>query len=53
MTTDGKPLILDSAGDGARDANGEKIPDGVHLRPFSKGSWYAAHADHAIRIINP
>jgi len=47
----GQPLILDSHGADVRDADGSLIPDGIHLRPFRPGSWYATRADHAIRII--
>ena len=47
----GPPLLLDSHGSDVRDSNGELIPEGVHLRPFRPNSWYAAEADHAIRII--
>jgi len=37
---DGLPLILDSTGN--------EIPDGIHLRPFKRGFWYASKA---LRII--
>ena len=48
---DGTPLVLDSHGADTRDADGVIIPQGVQLRPFRNGSWYATRADHAIRII--
>ncbi|MFN0079579.1 MAG: hypothetical protein ACKVY0_24205 [Prosthecobacter sp.] len=48
---DGLPLILDSTGTGAKDSNGNEIPNGVHLRPFKRGFWYASKASHALRII--
>lgn len=48
---DGVPLVLDSTGTGTKDSNGVPIPDGVHLRPFKKGWWYASKASHALRII--
>ena len=47
---DGVPLVLDSHGQGVKDANGELIPDGVQLRPFREHSWYRS-ASHAHRII--
>ena len=47
----GQPLILDSHGEDVRDSTGALIPEGVHLRPFRSNSWYATHANHAIRII--
>ncbi len=34
---DGLPLVLDSTGSGAKDSNGNEIPNGVHLRPFKRG----------------
>jgi hypothetical protein len=46
---DKMPLILDSTGEGRRDANGNSIPDGVHLRPFTPTSWYFKSASHALR----
>lgn len=48
---DGMPLILDSTGTGAKDAKGETIPDGVHLRPFKRSVWYFTQASHVLRII--
>lgn len=48
---DGAPLILDSTGSGTKDSNGAVIPNGIYLRPFKKGWWYAAKASHALRII--
>jgi cell wall-associated NlpC family hydrolase len=48
---DGVPLILDSTGSGSKDSNGNEIPNGVHLRPFKRGFWYASKASHALRII--
>jgi NlpC/P60 family len=48
---DGMPLILDSTGTGAKDAKGETIPDGVHLRPFKRNVWYFTQASHVLRII--
>lgn len=48
---DGQLLILDSHGADVRDSDGTLIPDGIQLRPFRPGSWYAVRADHAIRII--
>lgn len=48
---DGMPLILDSTGSGAKDANGVTIPDGVHLRAFKRSVWYFTQASHVLRII--
>lgn len=48
---DGLPLILDSTGTGAKDSNGNEIPNGIQLRPFRRGFWYASKASHALRII--
>jgi hypothetical protein len=45
------PLVLDSTGGAHRDASGEAIPDGIHLRPFTPRSWYFNNASHAIRLI--
>ena len=49
----GESLILDSHGADVRDTDGTLIPDGVFLRPFRPGSWYAIRASHAIRVIGP
>jgi len=51
ISSDNTPLILDSHGADVRDANKQLIPEGVHIRPFRSGSWYASSADHAIRVI--
>lgn len=51
QSPDGMPLILDSTGSGSRDANGVTIPDGVHLRPFKRTTWYFTQASHVLRII--
>ncbi len=45
------PLILDSHGEGVKDAQGTVIPCGVHLRPFAENSWYFKSASHAIRVL--
>jgi hypothetical protein len=50
-SSDGVPLILDSTGPGATDENGEKIPDGIQLRPFKRNAWYFTQASHVLRII--
>ena len=47
---DGTPLVLDSHGADTKDSNGVLIPDGVHLRPFRKNSWYNGSASHALRL---
>jgi cell wall-associated NlpC family hydrolase len=46
------PLILDSTGAGHSDSNGNKIPIGIHIRPYSANSWYARDFAHAHRIID-
>ncbi len=46
------PLIIDSTGGNHQDANGVRIPIGVHIRPFSANSWYAGDFAHAHRIID-
>ncbi|MEZ5384029.1 MAG: NlpC/P60 family protein [Prosthecobacter sp.] len=51
QSPDGLPLILDSTGTGAKDANGEAIPDGIQLRPFRRTAWYFTQASHVLRII--
>jgi cell wall-associated NlpC family hydrolase len=48
---DGVPLILDSTSTGTKDSNGVSIPDGIQLRPFKRGYWYASKASHALRVI--
>lgn len=50
-STDGLPLVLDSTGTGSKDSAGNPIPEGVQLRPFKRGFWYASSASHALRII--
>ncbi len=49
---DGPPLVLDSTGGNRKDSNGVFIPNGVHLRPFTEGSWYFKEASHALRLIH-
>lgn len=51
-TPDGKPLILDSHGEGVKDSSGVSIPAGVQLRPFGEKSWYFHSASHAHRLIH-
>lgn len=48
---DGNYLIIDSTGTGHIDSAGVHIPDGVHLRPFTKDSWYFKSFDHALRFV--
>jgi cell wall-associated NlpC family hydrolase len=45
------PLVLDATGGNHKDANGARIPIGIHIRPFSANSWYARDFAHAHRII--
>ena len=47
---DRQPLIIDSHGDGVKDANDMAIPCGIHLRPFRNDSWYHRSASHALRV---
>lgn len=51
QNSEGLPLIIDSHGEGVKDANGVSIPCGIHLRPFRKNSWYDKDASHATRIL--
>lgn len=50
---EGRPvlLVLDSHGDGVKDARGVGIPVGIHLRPYQANSWYFHSASHAMRWI--
>lgn len=48
---DGVPLVIDSTGGKIKDANGHRIPCGIHLRPFGKGSWYCHSFSHAHRWV--
>lgn len=48
---DGVPLVIDSTGGKIKDARGHRIPCGIHLRPFAKGSWYHHAFSHAHRWI--
>jgi|LakMenEpi03Aug12_release.lakeMendotaPanAssembly.Ray.scaffolds.fasta_scaffold171133_2 hypothetical protein len=49
---DGTPLVIDSTGPEHKDSNGNTIPGGVQLRPFTKNSWYFKCFDHAHRLIH-
>ncbi len=49
---DGVPLIIDCTGLGHHDSNGNDIPIGVNLRPFTPDSWYYKSFSHAHRIID-
>ena len=51
QSPDGTPLIMDSTGGKIKDSNGHAIPCGIHLRPFSKGSWYHRSFSHAHRWV--
>jgi len=46
------PLIMDSHGSGVRDDEGNRIPCGIHLRPFRAKSWYNRCASHALRVFH-
>lgn len=48
---DGVSLILGSTGTGTKVCNGVVIPNGIQLRPFKRGCWYASKASHVLRII--
>jgi cell wall-associated NlpC family hydrolase len=45
-------LILDSTDGTHRDAEGQPIPPGIQLRPFTPRSWYFNNVSHALRIIH-
>lgn len=49
---DATPLILDCTGSPSTDANGAKVPIGVHIRPFKPDSWYARRFSHANRLVD-
>lgn len=51
VSPDGTPLVIDSTGGEVKDSNGHKIPCGIHLRPFRKGSWYHRCFGHAHRWV--
>jgi cell wall-associated NlpC family hydrolase len=51
QSPDGTPLVIDSTGSDRHDCNGKQIPLGVHLRPFTRDSWYYNSLSHAHRII--
>ena len=51
QSLDNTPLILDSTGSNHTDSTGNKIPDGVHLRPFTEKGWYWNSLSHGHRII--
>ena len=51
LSTNGEPLVIDSHGNAVFDSKGERIPAGVHIRPFHPNSWYYACFDHANRIL--
>ena len=44
-------LVIDSHGEGVKDARDVSIPEGIHLRPYRPNSWYHHSASHAIRWI--
>jgi hypothetical protein len=52
QSPDGTPLVIDSTGGNHADSNGNKIPIGIHIRPFGPKSWYAQDLAHAHRIIH-
>jgi NlpC/P60 family len=47
----GIPIVIDSTGPDHIDSNGQRIPIGVQLRPFTKDGWYFKNLAHAHRII--
>lgn len=51
VSRDEVPLIIDSTSEGAKDSEGNLIPDGVQLRPVRPNSWYARSLSHALRVI--
>lgn len=44
-------FIIDCTGEGHKDSNGQDIPVGVNLRPFTLESWYFKRFSHAHRLI--
>ena len=48
---DGVPLVIDSTGGKIKDSSGHRIPCGIWLRPFGKGSWYCHSFSHAHRWV--
>ncbi|MGH8046338.1 MAG: NlpC/P60 family protein [Chthoniobacterales bacterium] len=46
-----KYFVIDSTGPEVTDSNGATIPDGVHIRPFRKNSWYFRSAAIVHRIM--
>ncbi|MCB8879754.1 C40 family peptidase [Acidisoma cellulosilytica] len=53
QTADQAPaaLVIDCSQHRHRDGQGNAIPPGVWLRPFTADSWYAAHLSHVHRLI--
>jgi cell wall-associated NlpC family hydrolase len=51
VSPNGTPLVIDSTGSGHKDSQGNIIPDGVQIRPFTQDSWYWRDFDHAHRIV--
>jgi cell wall-associated NlpC family hydrolase len=49
---DGSPLVIDCTGPEHKDCNGNSIPIGVQLRPFTPSSWYYKSFSHAHRILH-
>lgn len=49
---DGTPLVIDSTGGGHVDCEGQKIPIGVHIRPFARNSWYYKSMAHGHRLVD-
>jgi cell wall-associated NlpC family hydrolase len=45
------PLIIDCTNQDRQDSNGNTIPKGVQIRPFSENTWYFKNFDHALRIL--
>lgn len=51
VSRDDVPLIIDSTSEGAKDSEGNVIPNGVQLRPVLRNSWYAKSLSHGLRVI--
>jgi cell wall-associated NlpC family hydrolase len=49
---DATPLVIDSTGGGHVDCERQKIPIGVHIRPFARNSWYYGSLAHAHRLVD-
>jgi cell wall-associated NlpC family hydrolase len=51
QSSNNTPVVIDCTGPDHTDSNGNQIPIGVQLRPFTKDSWYYKSFSHANRVI--